>query len=68
MLSPAAKAACADVGKAYGKTAQQVALRWILEQGACYTCQTTSKKHFQEDIDVFDFSLSPADLAKLDSA
>ena len=48
------------------RRAQQVALRWILEKGACYTCQTTSRQHFQEDIDVFDFELSAKDLAFLD--
>ena len=58
--------ACAAVGKQYGKTPQQIALKWILAKGATYTCQTTSKKHFQEDIDVFDFELSAKDLAFLD--
>ena len=48
------------------KTPQQIALKWILAKGATYTCQTTSKKHFQEDIDVFDFELSAKDLAFLD--
>ena len=66
VLSSGALSACAAVGKQYGKTPQQVALKWILAKGATYTCQTTSKKHFQEDIDVFDFELSAKDLAFLD--
>ena len=101
VISPRALEACAAVGRPYGKTAQQVALkrvlvspfvtpssdptrasdespvredcargrlprRWILAKGATYTCQTTSKKHFQEDIDVFDFELSAKDLAALE--
>ena len=66
VLSSGALSACAAVGKQYGKTPQQIALKWILAKGATYTCQTTSKKHFQEDIDVFDFELSAQDLAFLD--
>ena len=33
----------------YGKTWAQVALRWIVEQGATFSTQTKSKKHFAED-------------------
>ena len=66
VLSSGALSACAAVGKQYGKTPQQIALKWILAKGATYTCQTTSKKHFQEDIDVLDFELSAKDLAFLD--
>jgi len=66
VLSSDALSACAAVGKQYGKTPQQIALKWILAKGATYTCQTTSRQHFQEDIDVFDFELSAKDLAFLD--
>ena len=66
VLSSGALSACAAVGKQYGKTPQQIALKWILAKGATYTCQTTSRQHFQEDIDVFDFELSAKDLAFLD--
>lgn len=68
VLSPKAKEACAAIGKPLGKSAQQVALRWIVDKGATYTCQTTSKAHFLEDIDVFDFQLSAGELAELDDA
>ena len=67
VLSNEAKQVCAKVGKAYGKSPQQVALRWILAKGATYTCQSTSKAHFAEDIAIDDFTLSPADIALLDA-
>jgi len=67
VLSPKAKEICAAIGKPRGKSAQQVALRWIVDKGATYTCQTTSKAHFQEDIDIFDFKLSADELARLDA-
>ncbi|KAH8060563.1 oxidoreductase [Aureococcus anophagefferens] len=42
VLSPEAKKACADVGKPYGKSPQQVALSGS-RQGRDRTCQTTSR-------------------------
>lgn len=67
VLSPDAKKACAAVGAKYDKSAQQVALRWILQRGATYTCQTTSKAHFIEDLAVDDFALSDGDMKILDA-
>lgn len=43
-----------------------MALRWIVDQGATFSTQTRSKKHFMEDIDIFDFKLSAEDLATLE--
>ncbi|KAJ8599693.1 hypothetical protein CTAYLR_004757 [Chrysophaeum taylorii] len=68
VVGPTAKAECAQVGQAYGKSPQQVALKWILQKGASFTTQTTSKAHFLENIDIFDFTLSDADVARLDAA
>lgn len=62
-ISKRAQQLCGDIGKKYGKSWAQVALRWIVDQGATFSTQTRSKKHFQEDIDIFDFKLSAEDLA-----
>mmetsp|Transcript_90511 Transcript_90511/g.255505 ORF Transcript_90511/g.255505 Transcript_90511/m.255505 type:complete len:364 (+) Transcript_90511:85-1176(+) len=64
-ISLRARKACEEVGKTYGKSWAQVALRWIVEKGGTFSTQTKSKEHFVEDLNVFDFSLSDADLAKL---
>ena len=65
-ISKRAQQLCGEIGKKYGKTWAQVALRWIVDQGATFSTQTRSKKHFMEDIDIFDFKLSAEDLATLE--
>eukprot|EP00873_Tetraselmis_striata_P011942 jgi/Tetstr1/432206/TSEL_021662.t1 len=56
---------CADIGKAYGKSGHQVALRWIVERGASFAVQSKKRSHFEQDLDVFDWSLSGADMERL---
>jgi len=65
-VGPTSKALCADIGKKYGKSPQQVALRWILQRGATYTTQSTKQARIVENINVFDFSLSKEDMKLLD--
>ena len=36
-----------------------------MDSGATFTTQTKSRSHFEEDIDIFDFSLTPAEVAEL---
>lgn len=64
-LPTSIKAKCAEIGKRRGKSSAQVALRWILQSGACFTTQTKSREHFEEDLNVFDFTLSDEDMASL---
>jgi len=64
-LSYSAYKACEEIGRAYGKTGVQVALRWIVQSGATFTTQSKSKEHFSEDLDIFDFSLSDADMQRI---
>lgn len=47
------------VGRAHGKTAMQVALRWLIEQERVVTIpKAASEDHQRENIDIFDFELS----------
>ena len=64
-LSGAAKSACAEIGQKYGKTAAQVGLRYIVDTGATFTTQTQTKSHFEEDLNIFDFSLTKEEVARL---
>ena len=66
-LGPNAKALCADIGAKQSppKSAQQVALKWIAAVGASYTTQSKRESRIREGIDIFDFSLSADDMAKL---
>lgn len=61
------KAKCAAIGKTYNKTGYQVALRWIVQTGAAFTTQSTKKEHFIEDLDVFNFELTPQEMLTLSS-
>jgi diketogulonate reductase-like aldo/keto reductase len=59
------KGKCAAIGRKYKKSWAQVALRWIVQSGASFTTQSQNKNHFQQDLDIFDFELSPEDMAVL---
>ena len=60
-----AKTTCEEIGQRYGKTGAQVALKWIEATGCSFTTQTKSRAHFEEDLDLFDFSLTKQEVATL---
>lgn len=57
---------CADIGKRYNKSFAQVALRWIVQSGASFTTQSKKRDHFSENLDIFNFELSPDEMVALD--
>jgi diketogulonate reductase-like aldo/keto reductase len=70
LLSPP-PAELAAVAKAQGKSAAQVALKWILQQDAAPMSLVTkadTREYITEDIELFDWSLTPAQMHTLDSA
>ena len=64
-LSGEAKSACERIGAKYGKSAAQVGLRYIADTGVTFTTQTKSRSHFEEDLDIFDFTLTPEEVSTL---
>jgi len=46
------------IGAARGKTASQVALRWLVQQGVCAIPRTCRTDHAAANFDIFDFELS----------
>ena len=62
---PEVKQACAQVGAKYGKSAYQVALRWITQSGASFTVASASAAHFAEDLALFDWRLDEEDMERL---
>jgi len=65
-LSRSDIALCREIGEAHGnKSPYQVALRFIVQSGASFSTQTRSRTHFQEDLDVFDWSLTDDEMARL---
>jgi diketogulonate reductase-like aldo/keto reductase len=54
------------IGETHGKTAAQVALRWLIQQeGVIAIPRTTSATRAAENIAVFDFELSDAEMARI---
>jgi 2,5-diketo-D-gluconate reductase B len=51
------------IGKAYGKSASQVALRWLVQQGIIPIPRTSKAERLKENLAVFDFTLSDDDMA-----
>ena len=48
-----------EIGKARGKTAAQVALRWLIQQEKVAAIpKATSEAHLRSNLDIFDFELS----------
>ena len=65
--APAARAACEAAGRAHGgKSAEQVALRWVTQAGASFTVQASSGAHFADDVALFDFELTREEMARLE--
>lgn len=55
-----------EIGMHYEKTAAQVTLRWLLQQGNVSVIPKASGlKHLQENIEVFDFELTTEDMEKI---
>ncbi len=55
----------AEIGKAHGKTPAQVILRWLTQQGVITLCKTGRPERMTENISIFDFTLSPEEIAKI---
>ena len=51
----------------HGKTPAQVVLRWHIEHGTCVIPKSFTPPRIAENIDVFDFALSPEEVASIDA-
>lgn len=54
-----------EIGKKYGKTAAQVALRWNIQRGVVVIPKSVHEDRIKQNIDVFDFVLSDEDMDKI---
>lgn len=57
--------AVTQLAEAYGKTPAQIVLRWHLQQGTIVIPKSVTPERITENIDVFDFSLTDADIAAI---
>ena len=56
-----------DIADKYSKTRAQVALRWAVEHGCRVLPKSVHKDRMIENIDIFDFSLTPDEVKAIDS-
>ncbi len=57
----------AEIGADYGKTAAQVALRWILQRGVSINTMSTKPDNIAANFNVMDFTLSSVDMTRIDA-
>ena len=53
------------IGKAHGKTAAQVSLRWLVQQGVVVIPRTSKVERLEENFGLFDFELSDAEMQEI---
>ncbi len=56
----------AEIGAAYGKTAGQVVLRWIVQKGVSVNTMSTKPENIRANFDIMDFTLSSVDMARIE--
>ena len=55
----------AGIGANYGKTAAQVALRWLTQRGIVAIPKSTHKERMQQNLDIFNFTLTADEMARI---
>jgi 2,5-diketo-D-gluconate reductase B len=53
------------IGKVYGKTGAQVSLRWLMQQGVGAIPRTSKIERLAENIEIFDFELTDAEMDEI---
>ena len=53
----------ASIGSKYGKSAAQVALRWLTQRGVVAIPKSSHKERMAQNFDIFDFTLTADDMA-----
>ena len=54
-----------EIGKRYGKTAAQVALKWNAQRGVSILPKSVHKERMEQNFDIWDFKLTDGDMAKI---
>ncbi|QNQ81736.1 aldo/keto reductase [Lactobacillus sp. PV012] len=53
------------IGRKYGKTGVQVMLRFLTQEDIMVIPRSVNPKHMQENFEIFDFTLTPAEVAEI---
>lgn len=55
-----------NIAKTHGVSTAQVALRWVLQHNVTIATQSTNPDHLAEDVAIFQFALTDAEMKVLD--
>ena len=55
----------ATIAETHGKSSSQILLRWCVQHGTVPLPRSTNKDHIEENINIFDFELTPEDMSAL---
>ena len=55
----------ASIGEGYGKTAAQVALRWLTQRGIVAIPKSTHVERMRQNLDIFDFTLTDEGMKRI---
>lgn len=55
----------AGIGSRYGKSAAQVALRWLIQRGIVAIPKSTHRERMEQNLNIFDFSLTADEMAQI---
>ena len=55
----------ADIGSKYGKSAAQVALRWLTHRGIVAIPKSSHKERMAQNLNIFDFTLTTEEMAQI---
>jgi diketogulonate reductase-like aldo/keto reductase len=55
------------IAEKHGKSAAQIILRWCIQKKCTVIPKSSSKTHLMENLEIFDFSLSAAEMKLLDA-
>lgn len=53
------------IGKKYGKSVAQVALRWLIQRGVIIIPKSVHVERMHQNLDIYDFTLSDDDMARI---
>jgi len=55
-----------EIGEKYDRSVAQIALKWAVDRGVTVLPKSTSPDHVRANLDLFDWSIDEADLARID--
>lgn len=55
------------MGRSHGKSASQIALRWLIQNGFIVIPKASTLQHLKDNLAIFDFSLTEAEMEMINA-